>query len=49
VPIDKIKNVKRERLQARVNEAIQVAQTVRGTQLIQIIAPCSLEGTGWLK
>ena len=36
-------NVKRERLQAHVIEAIQVAQTVRGTQFIQIIAPCSLE------
>ena len=42
-------NVKRERLQAHVIEAIQVAQTVRGTQFIQIIALCSLEGAGWLK
>jgi pyruvate/2-oxoacid:ferredoxin oxidoreductase beta subunit len=42
-------NVKRERLQAHVIEAIQFAQTVRGTQFIQIIAPCSLEGAGWIK
>ena len=42
-------NVKRDRLQAQVIEAIQVAQTVRGTQFIQIIAPCSLEGAGWIK
>ncbi len=42
-------DVKRGRLQAPVNESIQVAQTVRGTQFIQLIAPCSLEGAGWLK
>ena len=30
-------NVKKERLQAHVNEAIQVAQTVRGTQFIKLL------------
>jgi Cu/Ag efflux protein CusF len=46
VPKDKSADVKREQLLVQVTE---VTQTIRGTQFIQIIAPCSLKGAGWLK